>query len=152
MESIISFYRDTKYPLEISLMGTSYSRRPLCKELLKLIFIEIGFQWMWITKRLNWVLKDKIVVYKVTVPYGFVHYGYFMEGSKDIIRVLGYNLLIRPRVQLYLYSGLNIINGNSRLVKSWQKSPRPIGARVLLVPLGPISSHKLKPNWVGPKS
>ena len=41
-----------------------------------------------------------------------------MEGSKDIIRVLGYNLLIRPRVQLYLYSGLNIINGNSRLVKS----------------------------------
>ena len=26
-----------------------------------------------------------------------------MEGSNDIIRVLGYNLLIRPRVQLYLY-------------------------------------------------
>ena len=26
MEFIISFYRDTKYPLEISLMGTGYSR------------------------------------------------------------------------------------------------------------------------------
>ena len=25
MESIIPFYRDTKYPLEISLMGTGYS-------------------------------------------------------------------------------------------------------------------------------
>ena len=48
---------------------------------------------MWITKRLNRVLKDKIVVYKVTVTYDFVHYGYFMEGSYDIIRVLGYNLL-----------------------------------------------------------
>ena len=57
---------------------------------------------MWITKRLNRVLKDKIVVYKVTVYYDFVHYGYFMEGLNDIIRVLGYNLLIRPRVQLYL--------------------------------------------------
>ena len=28
MESIISFYKDTKYPLEISLMGTGYSGRP----------------------------------------------------------------------------------------------------------------------------
>ena len=53
---------------------------------------------MWITKRLNRVLKDKIVVYKVTILYDFVHYGYFMEESNDIIRVLGYNLLIRPRV------------------------------------------------------
>ena len=61
---------------------------------------------MWITKRLNQVVKDKTVVYKVTVYYDFVHYGYFMEGSNDIIRVLGYNLLIRPRVQLYLYSGI----------------------------------------------
>ena len=42
----------------------------------------------------------------MTVHYDFVHYGYFMEGSNDIIRVLGYNLLIRPRVQLYLYSGI----------------------------------------------
>ena len=33
-------------------------------------------------------------------------------------KVLGYNLLIRPRVQLYLYSGINIINGNFELVKS----------------------------------
>ena len=61
---------------------------------------------MWITKRLNRVLKDKIVVYKVTVHYDFVHYGYFMEGSNDIIKVLGYNSLIRLRVQLYLYSGI----------------------------------------------
>ena len=53
---------------------------------------------MWIIKRLNRVLKDKIVIYKVIVHYDFVHYGYFMEGSNDIIRVLGYNLLIRPRV------------------------------------------------------
>ena len=61
---------------------------------------------MWITKRLNRVLKDKIVVYKVTAYYDFVHYGYFMEWSNDIIRVLWYNLLIRPRVQFYLYSGI----------------------------------------------
>ena len=44
---------------------------------------------MWITKRLNKVLKDKIVIYKVTVPYDFVHYGYFTEGSNDVIRALG---------------------------------------------------------------
>ena len=61
---------------------------------------------MWITKRLNQVLKDKIVVYKVTVFYDFVRYGYFMEGSNDIVRVLRYNLLIWPRVQLYLYSDI----------------------------------------------
>ena len=61
---------------------------------------------MWITKRLNRLLKDKIVVYKVTVYYDFVHYGYFIEESNDIIRVLGYNLLIRSRVQLYLYNGI----------------------------------------------
>ena len=28
---------------------------------------------------------EKIVVYKVTVYYDFVHYEYFMEGSNDII-------------------------------------------------------------------
>ena len=61
---------------------------------------------MWITKRLNRVLKDKIIVYKVTILYDFVHYGYFMEGLNDIIRVLRYNLLIRSRVQLYLYSDI----------------------------------------------
>ena len=61
---------------------------------------------MWITKILNQVLKDKIVVYKVTVYYDFVHYRYFIEGLNDIIRVMGYNLLIRSRVQLYLYSGI----------------------------------------------
>ena len=58
------------------------------------------------TKRLDRVLKDKIVVYKVIVHYDFVHYGHFMEGSNDIIKVLGYNLLIRPKVQLYLYSDI----------------------------------------------
>ena len=61
---------------------------------------------MWITKRLNQVLNNKTVVYKVIVYYDFVHYRYFMEGSNNIIRVLGYNFLIRPRVQLYLYSGI----------------------------------------------
>ena len=61
---------------------------------------------MWIIKILNQVLKDKIVVYKVTILYDFVHYGYLMEGSYDIIRVMGYNLLKRPRVKLYLYSGI----------------------------------------------
>ena len=35
------------------------------------------------------------------VHYDFVHYEYFMDGSNVIIRVLGYNLLIRPKVQLY---------------------------------------------------
>ena len=60
----------------------------------------------WITKKLNRVLKDKIIGYKVTVIYDFVHYGYFMEGSYDIIRVLWYNLLIRLRMQLYLYSDI----------------------------------------------
>ena len=61
---------------------------------------------MWITKRLNQVLKDKIIVYKVTILYDFVHYGYFMEGLNDIIKVLRYNLLIGSRVQLYLYSDI----------------------------------------------
>ena len=41
---------------------------------------------------------------------------------------------------------LNIINGNFGLVKSWQKSPRPIGASILLVHFGPIPSYTLKPN------
>ena len=61
---------------------------------------------MWITKRLNRVLKDKIVVYKVIVHYDFVHYEYSLKGSNDIIRVFGYNLLIKSRVQLNLYSGI----------------------------------------------
>ena len=56
---------------------------------------------MWMTRRLNWVVEDKIVVYKVTVHYDFVYYGYFIEESNDIIKVLWYNLLIRPKVQLY---------------------------------------------------
>ena len=33
-------------------------------------------------------------------------------------KVLGYNLLIRLRLQLYSYSGMNIINDNFGLVKS----------------------------------
>ena len=44
IESIISFNRDMKYPLEISFMGTSYSGpATLVKSLLKYIFIEIRF-------------------------------------------------------------------------------------------------------------
>ena len=58
------------------------------------------------TKRLNWVLKNNIVVYKVIVHYDFVHYEYSLKGSNDIIRVFGYNLLIKSRVQLNLYSGI----------------------------------------------
>ena len=39
-------------------------------------------------------------------------------------------------MQLYFHSGTcYIINGNCRLVKSWQISLRPIGVRVLLVSL-----------------
>ena len=63
-------------------------------------------------------------------------------------KVLGYNLLIRPRVQLYLYSG---INGNFGLVKSWQINPKSIGTWALFVPFSPTPSHTLKPNWAGPK-
>ena len=33
------------------------------------------------------------------------YYEYFNEGV-EYNKVLGYNLLIRPRVQLYLYSGI----------------------------------------------
>ena len=33
-------------------------------------------------------------------------------------KVLGYNLLIRPRVQLYLYNGIKYNNGNFELIKS----------------------------------
>ena len=54
----------------------------------------------------------------MTILYDFVHYGYFMEKSNDIIRILGYNLLIRPRMQLIYIVVLNIINGNFGLVKS----------------------------------
>ena len=46
------------------------------------------------------------LIIQVTVHYDFVYYGYFMEGSNNIIKVLGYNLIIRRRVQLYLYSGI----------------------------------------------
>ena len=107
---------------------------------------------MWITKRLNWVLKDKIVVYKVTVHYDFVHYGYFMKGSNDIIRVLEYNLLIRTRVQLYFHSDTcYIINGNFEFVKSWQISLRPIGARALLVHLVPSQATHLSPIGLAQK-
>jgi len=46
MKSIISFYGDTKHPLEINLMGIGYSRfwaGYFSKELLKFIFNEIRF-------------------------------------------------------------------------------------------------------------
>ena len=58
-------------------------------------------------------------------------------------KVLGYNLLIRHRVQLYLYSG---INGDFGLVNS-----KSIGTRALFVPFSPTPSHTFKPNWAGPK-
>ena len=61
-------------------------------------------------------------------------------------KVLGYNLLIRPRVQLYLYSGINIINGNFGLVNNWQKAQGPLELVSYLFPFGPTSSHILKPN------
>ena len=62
------------------------------------------------------------MIYKVTVYYDFIHYGSFKEGSNDIILVLGYNLLIRPWMQLYFHSGTcYIINGNFGLVKNWWK-------------------------------
>ena len=90
---------------------------------------------------------NKIVVYKVTVYYDFVHYGYFHGGVEwYYIRVLGYNLLIRPKVQLYFHSGTcYIINSNFRLVKSWQISLRPIGARALLIPLVPFQATHINP-------
>ena len=64
-------------------------------------------------------------------------------------KVLGYNLLIRPRVQLYLYSG---INGNFGFVKSWQISSKSIGTRALFVPFNPTPSYTLKSNQASPKS
>ena len=45
--------------------------------------------------------------------------------------VLEYNLLIRSRVQLYSYSGIEY--------------------NLDLFPFGPTLSHILKPNWNGPK-
>ena len=69
------------------------------------------------------------------------------------IRVLGYNLLIRPRVQLYFYSGtFYIINGNFGLVKSWQISPRPIGARALFASLVPSQATYSSPIGLAQKA
>ena len=50
------------------------------KELLKYIFMELDFMNLY-------------------------YYKYFMKGL-HVNKVLGYNLLIRPRVQLYSYSGI----------------------------------------------
>ena len=50
---------------------------------------------------------DKIVVYKVTVLYDFVRYGYFMEGSNDFTECNYIYIVV-----------LNIINDNFGLVKS----------------------------------
>ena len=67
--------------------------------------------------------------------------------------LLGNNLLIRPRVQLYFHSGTcYIINGNFGLVKSWQISLRRIGARALLVPLVPSQITHLSPIGLAQKS
>ena len=68
---------------------------------------------------------------------------------EDIISVLGNNLLIRPRVQLYFHSGTCYrINGNFGLVKSGQISLKPIGARALLVPLVLSQATHLNPIWL----
>ena len=46
---------------------------------------------------------------------------------------------------------LNIINGNFGLVKSWQKSPRPIGASVLFVLFWSHSEPYIKAQLEWPK-
>ena len=46
---------------------------------------------------------------------------------------------------------LNIINNNFGLVKSWQKSPRPIGVRVLFVPFWSHSKSHTKAQLERPK-
>ena len=66
-------------------------------------------------------------------------------------KVLGYNLLIRLRLQLYSYSGMNIINDNFGLVKSWQKSLMSIGAIVLFVPFWSYSKPHTKSQLEWPK-
>ena len=61
-------------------------------------------------------------------------------------KVLEYNLLIYIHIVV-----LNIINGNFRLVRSWQKSPRPIGARILSVPFRSHSKPHTKAQLEWPK-
>ena len=46
---------------------------------------------------------------------------------------------------------LNIINGNFGLVKSWQKSPRPIGVSVLFVPFWSHSKPYTRAQLERPK-
>ena len=68
------------------------------------------------------------------------------------IRALGYNLLIRPRVQVYFHSDTcYIINGNLGLVKSWQICLRPIGARTLFIPLVPSQATYKSPIGLAQK-
>ena len=78
--------------------------------------------------------------------------GYFeiFKGLRKIY-ILEVRVLYLLKTYLFFIVVLNIVNGNFRLVKSWQKSPRPIRANVLLVPFGPTLSHTLKPNWKGSK-
>ena len=64
------------------------------------------------------------------------YYKYFHELF-GIIKSWDLILLIKTRVQLFYIMVLNIINCNFGLVKSWQISPKPIGARILFVPLVP---------------
>ena len=67
-------------------------------------------------------------------------------------KVLGYNLLIRPRVQLYLYSGIKynkmVTLGLSRVDRKSQGSLELVS---YLFPFGPTQSHILKHNWKSPK-
>ena len=82
--------------------------------------------------------------------YDFVLLWIFHEGVKCLDnKVLGCNLLIRPRVQLYLYSG---INGNFGLVKSWQINPKSIGTWALFVPLVPLQATHLSPIGLAQKA
>ena len=66
-------------------------------------------------------------------------------------KVLGYNLLIRSKMKLYLYSGIKYNNGNFGLVKSWQKGPKSIGASVLFVLFWSHSKPHIKTQLEWPK-
>ena len=53
-------------------------------------------------------------------------------------------------VQMFMVT-CTVINGNFKLVNSWQISSKPNWARALFVPFGYFPSHTLKPNWAGLK-
>jgi len=67
-------------------------------------------------------------------------------------KVLGYNLLVRCRVQLYLYSGIKyklmVILDLSRVDRKAQNQLELVS---YLFPFGSTPSPILKPNWNGSK-